>query len=452
MNNKILITCLALVLALVYVQAYAEDEVRTYVIVDTGQDHCYNNGQEIYFPKPQEDYFGQDAQYAINTPHYRDNKDGTITDLNTGLMWQKTPELKKRNQNDAESYAKHLELANHSDWRLPSIKELFSIADFRGNMHTRTPYIDTDVFDFTYPISNAGASARPGQRDMDAQYASSTRYLGITMGRDQSAFGFNFADGRIKSYPLRAARYVRCVRANLDYGKNKYQDNENGTITDLATGLTWQKADSLKTMNWKKALAYAENLELAEYDDWRLPSIKELQSIVDYNSAPDAADSQKRGPAIDPIFTLSKTESWFWSSTTHIENQFGYYVCFGQAFSARKKAGKQINAHGAGAVRSDPKEGDPAGWPDGLGPQADEIRINNFARCVRGNKITFVSKGLAPQKKIPRFINRLDKNNDNKISKQEFDGPNHRFDKLDKNGDGYIDDSEAPSGPPRNRG
>jgi hypothetical protein len=438
-----------------------EDPGLTYTINDTGQDRCYGNGREIAYPKAGEDYFGQDAQYSACEPSCKDNGDGTITDLNTGLMWQKTPDFVKRTQDDAEKYAKDLKLAGRDDWRLPTIKELFSIADFRGNMKTRTPYIDAKVFDFKYPESTEGESGRPGQRDMDAQYASSTRYLGITMGRDRSAFGFNFADGRIKSYPLQAKRYVRAVRGNPKYGMNRFKDNKDGTVTDEATGLTWQKDDSGKTMNWKQALAYAEGLKLAGKDDWRLPNVKELQSIVDYSKAPDATDRSKRGPAIDPVFKLTEKESWFWTGTTHIENQFAYYVCFGQAFSARKQAGRQINAHGAGAVRSDPKEGDPKRWPDGLGPQADEIRINNYVRCVRGGSVKFRSEGPPLQKETAkgeegeggskpgeRFIRRLDKDGDGKVSKKEFDGPAHHFDRLDRNGDGYLDADEAPEGPP----
>jgi ribonuclease BN (tRNA processing enzyme) len=205
-------------------------------------------------------------------------------------------------------------------------------------------------------------------------------------------------------------------------------------------------------MNWKEALACAEKLELAGKDDWRLPSVKELQSIVDYSKAPDADDRKKRAPAIDPVFKLSEKESWFWTGTTHIENQFAYYVCFGQAFSARKQAGKQINAHGAGAVRSDPKEGDPKKWPDGLGPQADEIRVNNYVRCVRGGKVTLRREGPAvedggEQKPESRFIRRLDKDGDGRVSRQEFDGPPRAFDRHDKNGDGYLDADEAPQRP-----
>ncbi|MCP4149931.1 MAG: DUF1566 domain-containing protein, partial [bacterium] len=364
-----------------------------YTIVDTGQNRCYGNGSEINFSGESERFYGQDAQLETNSPSYRNNGDGTVTDLNTGLMWQKTPDFVKRNAGDAGLYANSLVLGGFDDWRVPTIKELFSIAHFNGNIHTKTPYIDTRYFDFQYPDTSQG------WRIIDAQYRSSTRYVGTTMGRDQnSVFGFNFADGRIKGYPAAGPsagrQYIRCVRGDA-YGQNDFSDNGNGTVTDRATGLMWMKIDSAKTFNWEQALKYANGLSYAGYDDWRLPDVKELQSIVDYTHAPDARVASARGPAIDPVFQLTDTESWFWSGTTHLDNRGGYYVTFGQAFSAWKRGNKKMNAHGAGAVRSDPKTGNPADYPNGKGPQGDEIRIYNYVRCVRGGNVTTKSSGPA---------------------------------------------------------
>jgi hypothetical protein len=445
--------------------------------VDTGQNRCFDNRREIVYPRSGEPFFGQDAQYEANPPAYRDNGDGTVTDLNTGLMWQKTPDFVKRTLAESQKYADSLNLAGHNDWRLPTIKELFSIADFKGNIRTLTPYVDTRYFDFRYPDTGKG------WRIIDAQYRSCTRYRGVTMRGQQSVFGFNFADGRIKSYPdgTRGAgrQYVRCVRGKA-YGANDFTDNGDGTVTDRATGLTWMKADSGKTMTWEQALEYAENLNYAGYNDWRLPNVKELQSIVDYTRAPDARDPRVRTAAIDPVFSLTETESWFWSSTTHIENGGGYYVCFGRAFSAWLWQGEKMNAHGAGAVRSDPKTGNPAAYPDGKGPQGDEIRIYNYVRCVRGGNVKRKTSGppLDPNLTAPgqdygskrtgqrgntrpagsgglshgkRFVARLDKNGDGKVSASEFDGPRHHFNQLDVNKDGFISEDEAPRRPPQRR-
>ncbi|HUS71893.1 MAG TPA: DUF1566 domain-containing protein [Sedimentisphaerales bacterium] len=354
--------------------------------MDTGQSECYNNKGLIACPRPGEAFYGQDAQYQGIQPAYRDNRDGTVTDLNTGLIWQKTPDFDNLvTWYDAVDYADDLELAGYNDWRLPTIKELYSITDFGGNQHTKTPYLNTKYFDFEYPNPSTGL------RFIDAQYWSNNFYAGRTMNGDLSAFGFNFADGRIKSYPANvtrgplARRYVRCVRGNPDYGKNKFLDNGNGTITDSATGLMWQKKDNGTAMNWRQALSYAEKLDYTGHDDWRLPNAKELQSIVDYTRSPGATKPNMRTAAIDPIFNLTETESWFWTSTTHGDHKsHAVYICFGRALAYDFRSGEFTkDAHGAGAQRSDPKAGNPINYPRGLGPQRDQIRIYNYVRCVR---------------------------------------------------------------------
>ena len=164
------------------------------------------------------------------------------------------------------------------------------------------------------------------------------------MNNAETIFGVNFVDGRIKGYPLNKGKeenemYFRFVRGNEDYGKNSFIDNGDGTISDLATGLMWQKADSGNGMDWENSLSYTENLELAGYDDWRLPNAKELQSIVDYNRSISATNSA----AIDPIFQISQIQDmegniqypYFWSSTTHLDGNNPYssdvYIAFGEA-------------------------------------------------------------------------------------------------------------------------
>jgi hypothetical protein len=363
-------------------------------VPDTNQRRCYDTQGVIPFPAPNTPFAGQDAQHVTTVPAFRDNQDGTVTDLVTGLIWQKTPDFaKRRTYDEAKVYAEQLVLAQQSDWRLPTIKELYSLIDFRGSSVATParPYIDTRCFDFEYPPPSSGL------RPIDAQYWSSTEYLGTTMNNDPTVFGVNFADGRIKGYPRLPffARYVRCVRGRKDYGSNRFVDNKDGTITDLSNGLTWQEDDSGKGLNWQDALAYAEKLELAGHKDWRLPNAKELQSIVDYSRAPLAQDPQRRGPAIDPIFGISQTESYFWTSTTldetpiQLQRKEGVYVCFGRGLGwlempPNSNNWQLVDVHGAGAQRSDPKDGDPKQFPRGRGPQGDDVRIFNFVRCVRG--------------------------------------------------------------------
>lgn len=129
-------------------------------IVDTGQIATYDTGREIPYPQAGKAFYGQDAQYAGNQPAYRDNNDGTVTDLVTGLMWSKAVESDKVTLEEAKAAAEIMTLGGHNDWRVPNIKELYSLMDFRGSTgfsrgqrsyskvpSNAIPYINTDYFD-----------------------------------------------------------------------------------------------------------------------------------------------------------------------------------------------------------------------------------------------------------------------------------------------------------------
>ena len=188
-----------------------------------------------------------------------------------------------------------------------------------------------------------------------------------------------------------------------------------------------------------------------------VPSVKELQSLVDYTRCPDTTQSA----AIDPLFDCTQITNeggkadypFYWSGTTHgglMGGGAAMYVAFGRAggwMSARAMAGGPpdrrsppgpplgppglpggfgpdgpppggpppmdgpavdagdyhfVDVHGAGAQRSDPKAGAPARFPRGRGPQGDVIRINNFVRLVRTLDPATANTGEAERPTSPR--------------------------------------------------
>jgi len=68
---------------------------------------------------------------------YVDNKDGTVTDNITNLVWQKAEDGVARNEAGADAYCQNLVLGGYSDWRLPRIDELTTVVDY-----SRYPAID----------------------------------------------------------------------------------------------------------------------------------------------------------------------------------------------------------------------------------------------------------------------------------------------------------------------
>ena len=372
----------------------------SYPVVDTDVNDYSNHIELISAPVTGEPFYGQDASYQGNEPSYTDHGDGTVTDNVTGLTWEQDMGL-KISCADAMIKADTMTLGGYDDWRVPTIKELYSLILFSGRVSGASaidPFIDTTCFN--QPLGNTDL----GEREIDAQTWSSTQYTGLTMNGDSTVFGVNFVDGRIKGYPkyqpgsnntAPRSMYFRMVRGNQLYGFNDFEDNGDGTISDHATALMWQQADDDQVYDWEGALSYAEALELGGYDDWRLPNAKELQSIVDYSRSPQSAGS----PAIDPLFhTTSMTDPdgnpgqypYFWSGTTHQDGpnplSSAVYIAFGEAQGLMNDV--LMDVHGAGSQRSDPKSGDMDAYPQYHGPQGDVRYVFNAVRCVRDMEVS----------------------------------------------------------------
>jgi len=370
-------------------------EKKGYVVVDTSQKKCYNNIEEITFPNSGESFYGQDAQFANASPVYTKSSDGlTVKDEVTGLTWQQSYEKgtfggmyywtetqKVINKLNKQNYG------GYSDWRVPTIKELYSL----WNGSSGWPYIDTNFFDIKYS----------DESDLShAIFWSTTKYTGVmgnikgdmpgTEPSAEIAFGVNFGTGHIKAYTISSGpkHFVRAVRGNLAYGVNLFENNNDGTVSDLATGLMWQQTDNGLGIDWEQALIMVQQKNSENYlghNDWRLPNTKELQSLVDYTRSPYATDHANVGPAIDPMFSCSTITNdggksdypYYWTSTSAISNPTGaytnaWYVAFGQA-----EDGNGEDLHGAGAVRFDAKI---------LGSGEGEERVLNYVRLVRNIK------------------------------------------------------------------
>jgi hypothetical protein len=110
----------------------------------------------------------------------------------------------------------------------------------------------------------------------------------------------------------------------------------SGTVYDSKTKLTWQQTAPSKLYTWADAQTYCAGVAASlGGTGWRLPTIKELQTIVD--------DSRGR-PSIDPTAFPTTPEYWFWSSSPSAgSSPSAWYVFFGNGFVGRGLASYPYN-------------------------------------------------------------------------------------------------------------
>ena len=133
-----------------------------------------------------------------------------------------------------------------------------------------------------------------------------------------------------------------------------YSDNGDGTVTDPTTGLVWMRCAmgqvwdgttctwSGITYAWDQANAIAGKVTFAGNSDWRLPNIRELQTIVDRSVS---------NPAIDAVAFPGTSASSFWSASAVAGNSYGaWYVDFfyGGAYYNGKSDAFQVRLVRAG--------------------------------------------------------------------------------------------------------
>lgn len=308
----------------------------------TGLEKCYDADDEL-IPCPDTEitpFYGQDANYKINAMTYvkldaagKELPDDAIAwsmvkDKVTGFVWEvKTKETasqtyswfddnkqtnggyagSENNGVNTQVFIKNLndnKFGGFTGWRVPTIRELSSIVN--------------------YNVYNPTASTEYFLNIQNASYLTST-----TVASDaKKAWGISFDNGFIEETRKDSKNYVMAVCdprsatstriavfdeshdgliENASPPVGHYIDNGDGTITDASTNLRWEQKpeDDLKT--WEDALAYCTNLNLGNYTDWRLPTIKELETLADYS---------RYYPALNVVYF--DTQKLCWSATTYV--------------------------------------------------------------------------------------------------------------------------------------
>jgi hypothetical protein len=289
----------------------------TSLVSDTGQARCYGSLSTLYpCPSPGQPFFGQDACYPrTSSPFTKLDGDGNdlpvdalewsmVRDNVAGLIWEiKTNDGGIRDINNTYDWEDAAvvfiaqlnadRFGGYSDWRLPTIDEMGSIVNFAG-YH---PAVSQIYFPHTIPD----------------YYWSATNFTAAA----ELAWALDFYDGSTLSGDKLTRCYVRAVRGS--WLSRTYTDNGDGTVTAVDNGrsLMWARDSFVDGASWEEALAYCEALTLAGYSDWRLPNIKELRTLVDY---------EREFPAIDLNYFPDTTSNPYWSSTTNAEDTGAAWV------------------------------------------------------------------------------------------------------------------------------
>ena len=233
--------------------------------------------------------FGEDSDYLINPPSLTVNGDGTVADGVTGLLWQKT-DGGEMTFAAAIAYCDTLTLGNQTDWRLPTAREVFGILH-----HDRlNPALDTSSF-----TKSAAEYWWSGDRRVD----DSTRIWVANAGGGIGPHPMSetMSAGGTKRFHVRAV----CDASPSGRVTARFRQEGDSTVTDQSTGLMWQRFRPPGTRTWEEALSYGESVNTGGYSDWRVPTIKELESLNDEN---------RSNPSIDPAAFPGFAAGRYWSS------------------------------------------------------------------------------------------------------------------------------------------
>lgn len=246
-------------------------------------------------PNPAGSGLPNPAQYRVNG--------GVVHDAVTCLDWEQSPPSTTLSNAAAIARCEALELGGYDDWRAPTRIELTSIMDW-----TRSPAHD--------PVFGAAG----GFHKTGSNWVLTIEQRGAGRGRDL-AWAFNMSDGIVSNARSAAtADRVRCVRGNgagegfdeqAVAPPNLYTVLSADEVRDNYTELVWQRDGRASgLLGWEAAARYCEELTLGGETTWRLPSIRELATLVDEALVAPSID---RTMFPDTQYG-ARSNNWYWAS------------------------------------------------------------------------------------------------------------------------------------------
>jgi hypothetical protein len=215
------------------------------------------------------------ADVAGGAPHPAmliDNGDDTVTDKVTGLMWQRTVSVTTYDRAQAQGRCERLRAGAHADWRVPSAIELASILDYDKFESSVDPKVFPDS-----PLDDRYQG--PPRGSFGTTSVAGTPLAGWLVD-------FSFGEVQLDTTERDRPTFVRCVRGprapDSDTSTGRYDLSMAGTALDIKTGLTWQRVAPNTRRKLAEAKAYCATGTGLPGTGWRVPTIKELMTIVDF--------------------------------------------------------------------------------------------------------------------------------------------------------------------------
>ncbi|UJR82465.1 DUF1566 domain-containing protein [Sandaracinus amylolyticus] len=198
-----------------------------------------------------------------------------VEDLVTGLIWQRGDTGALRTLEEARAECAALELEGREDFRLPTRVEWVSIV-----APARSPTIDGSAFPDAlaeYHWTTSEPDEAPGSA------------FSVYLGAGETTLGL----------ASRPSARVRCVAGGPAPIEGAQHEVRGDGVHDRGTGLTWSRA-MIDATTWSEARDACIAIGA------RLPTIRELQTIV---------DESRRAPAIDPALFPDTPSERHWTST-----------------------------------------------------------------------------------------------------------------------------------------
>jgi hypothetical protein len=213
------------------------------------------------------------------TTRFTKDKEGVISDRDTGLQWYVGPD-RNTNWNEAKAWTERLTAAG-GGWRMPSFPELGALFQKGASPNNMDPIFQITGFYVWSREMNENGGARILEFHNGGGFSPALAY----------ANGRAFA---VRSHPSSD------VRAQTV--KTRFTKDKSGVISDSATGLQWYVGPD-QGMKWDQAKAWTESLTVAG-GGWRMPTIPELKTLYQKGVSPYNNN-------IDPIF--QSTGRWVYS-------------------------------------------------------------------------------------------------------------------------------------------